>query len=226
MKRPLSRHLQILPFSKDEAGVTAIEYTILVFLVGSAILVSVTLMGRNLSSKFGILSGTVNPTTVAGEVASLGINPNTIYRVATFSMTGCSTGPGTYGTCTFGAGQIIKDVVAQMSAAGTIPASITTEAQSVIAAGGFGTFGQTVQSMAQNLEIQALSSQLASQMKWNSGGGMTAENWTMTGSNLTTFLNQDVPSASSSGANQLKTDIASSVVTTPPASGGIVAGQY
>jgi pilus assembly protein Flp/PilA len=51
-------------FIRDEAGATAIEYSLIVALVSVACIVALTALGSSLSSMFGVVSQTLN--TAAG----------------------------------------------------------------------------------------------------------------------------------------------------------------
>jgi len=51
---------RLIPFLKDESGVTAIEYGLIAALVGVAIIGGVTLLGDSLDSMFTSVSATID----------------------------------------------------------------------------------------------------------------------------------------------------------------------
>jgi pilus assembly protein Flp/PilA len=52
---------RLLKFVKDEEGLVAIEYALIATLVALAIVLSVTLVGTNLTSTFNKIAGKVGP---------------------------------------------------------------------------------------------------------------------------------------------------------------------
>ncbi len=50
---------KLFAFFKDEEGATAVEYGLMVALIAAVIIVSVTLLGTNLSTKFDAVADSV-----------------------------------------------------------------------------------------------------------------------------------------------------------------------
>jgi len=52
---------RIIDFLRNEEGATAAEYGLLVALIATVIIVAVTLLGTNLSSRFNTVATTIGP---------------------------------------------------------------------------------------------------------------------------------------------------------------------